>query len=524
MSTDPLSIPEILTRVGYFLPLWVPRSEHIPVFMPFLDTPRTFLNYMLVSKLWYRVMVPILWRTCLHARLTAVPEATLERFLPHIRFLEAYASAPLVILQCTRLIELTFAMRSLSGSFIVPSVDVYRRFVRANPGLRALSWDGMVDKAKSTLDPEDFIRLSRLESLSLLRWCGSAGDLAKILNPVAGSLTALKLHHLIGVNGADLIALDQYGSSEGIDRGSNNSSKLGVGFDDLKLLRTSLCFPVLTSLSFEMSNGIRLDLLIRCCPNLESLDFYISNETDIDPIAQMIRSSCPRLRSLNARSEMSPLRALTLMRKNPSTPGLQHLRLSLGRYEHEIGLEILSLSNTLKSLDLSIRFCEGSTADLVLRLLRTSEYLESLELAIQTYNGCDLLPALARQPWTCRRLKVLRLRAVPQFPATSSAIAELSMARGGRGGGGGGSGGCVGGFDVYNQRVKTEKKAEHQDIMALEMMSSTMPAMGWLREPGSLPDHQPNRLRTLFKIIERLELDDLETVGWNYGVYKRAPC
>lgn len=489
--------------------------------MPFLDKPRTFLNYMLVSKLWYQVMVPTLWRTCLNARLTAVPVETLERFLPHIRFLEAYASAPLVILQCTRLIELTFAMRSLSGSSIAPSVDVYRRFVRANPGLRALSWDGMIDKAKSTLDPEDFMRLSRLESLTLLRWSGSAGDLARILRPVAGSLTTLKLHHLMGVNGVDLIAPDQYGSSEDTDRGSNNNSnKFDVSVHGLKLLRTSLCFPVLTSLSFEMSGGIRLDLLIRCCPNLESLDFYISKETDIDPIAQMIRSSCPKLRSLNARSEMSPLRGLLLIRNYPSTPGLQHLKLSLGRYKRAIGLEMISLFNTLKSLDLSIRFCEGSTADLVLRLLRTSEHLESLEVAIQTYNGRDLLPDLARQPWMCRRLKVLRLRAIPQEPETSSAIIELLMARGR---GGGGRGGCLGGFDVYGKRVIDEKKAELKDIMTLKLMSSTMPAMGWLYEPGSLPDGQPDRLRTLFKIIERLGLDDLETLGWNYGVYKRAP-
>ncbi|KAG9072986.1 hypothetical protein KI688_000767 [Linnemannia hyalina] len=403
MSADPLAIPEILTRVGYFLPLWVPRSEHIPVFIPFLDKPRTFLNYMLVSKLWYQVMVPILWRTCLHARLTAVPAATLERFLPHIRFLEAYASAPLVIIQCTRLIELTIAMDLLFGSSVVQTVNVYRGFVRANPGLRALSWDGMVYKAKSTLDPEDFTRLSRLESLTLLRWCGFAGDLARILKPVAGSLTTLKLHHLVGVSGADLIAMDQYGSSEGIDRGSNNSSsKLGVGVHGLKLPTTSLCFPVLTSLSFEMSGGIRLDLLIRCCPNLESLDFYISEETDIDPIAQMIRSSCPKLRSLNARSEMSPVRGLSLMRDYPSTPGLQHLRLSLGRYRCEIGLEILSLFNTLKSLDLSIRFCEGSTADLVLGLLRTCEGLELLEVAIQTYMGRDILLDLAKHPWMCQ--------------------------------------------------------------------------------------------------------------------------
>lgn len=487
--------------------------------MPFFERPRIFLNYVLVSKLWYQVMVSILWRTCLHARLTAVPVGTLERFLPHIRFLEAYASAPLIILRCTKLLELTFAMRILPGLSLAQSLSRYKSFVDNNPGLRALSWDGMIDKVKSTLDPNDFARLRRLESLALFRWRGSEGDLARILRPVAGSLTTLKLHHLTGINEANLIAVDQYGSSNDMDNEynanniSSNSSKLSVDPHCRKLLGASLCFPVLKNLSFELSSGIQLDFLLRCCPNLEYLDFYISETNDINSTAQIIRSSCPKLRFLNARSEMSPLRGLALMRNYPSTPGLQHLKLALGRSEREIGLEILSLSRTLKYVDLTIRYCEGLTAGLIAGLLRTCEQLEYLEVGVQTYKGNDFLQDLASQPWICRRLRSLHLRVMPLSTSYSIVpIRRLLLAVG-----------EASFFDVSDHRREEERKEECRDIMALKSISSTTPAMGWLRSLGWHPDGQPDRLRRLLKMIERFGMDDLMTVGWNYCVYKRAP-
>ncbi|KAF9334932.1 hypothetical protein BGZ91_010668 [Linnemannia elongata] len=70
-APDPLAIPEILTRVGFFLLLWMPHPRRRPAF---LDKPLDVLNCMLVSRHWYQVMIPILWHTCLEPRVISVPK------------------------------------------------------------------------------------------------------------------------------------------------------------------------------------------------------------------------------------------------------------------------------------------------------------------------------------------------------------------------------------------------------------------------------------------------------------------
>ncbi|OAQ34394.1 hypothetical protein K457DRAFT_121574 [Linnemannia elongata AG-77] len=277
MAPDPLAIPEILTRVGFFLPLWVPHPRRRPAF---LDKPQDVLNCMLVSKHWYQVMIPILWHTCLEPRVIAAPKSTFERFLLYIRVLETGIHFPAVVLQCTRLLDLALCTQWLPDMCIATSQFPHKNLVRVNPGLRALSWSGRISDSLGRLDPEDFAGQDRLESLELLSWFGTRRSLARILRPVATSLKSLKLHR---VQGAGLMMEDQEGGAckDVVGDSANNSKGVGNIGQRQAPARAPLCFPALNHLSYEICWAMSLEFLVRHSPGRESFNFTAGEGTEI---------------------------------------------------------------------------------------------------------------------------------------------------------------------------------------------------------------------------------------------------
>lgn len=476
---------------------------------PHADRPQDVMSCMLVSKHWYQVMVPILWHTCLASRVAVVPKNTLERFLPHIRILETGTRFPAVVLQCTRLLDLALSTQLFPDMCMVTSQLPHRNLVRANPGLRTLSWSGRISASLCVLDPKDFEGQNSLESLALLSWIGTRGSLARILRPVATSLTSLKLRCVTSFRGADLMAEDQDGGAcEGVVGNSGNNSR-GAGNSSQSQAPAGgpLCFPALKNLSYELcwSREVSLELLVGSCPGLESLDFTAREGTKIGPIVKVIRSSCPRLRSLKVGSKLSPTEALILIQSCPSTQSLQELGLVLVRLteqDRDMYSEILSHASTLKSLNLTVQSSDVCTADYALSLLKTCQELEEFSISVRGYDGLKLLSCLESEPWACRRLKVLCLGVM---------IPTLSL-----------STDPAGGVESNTEKDLWLGGQESLDITALENMSATRSGMGWLREHLNRREDRPDLLRRLFKMIERHGLDDLVTVEWNYNVYKRA--
>ncbi|KAG0073260.1 hypothetical protein BGZ89_008160 [Linnemannia elongata] len=245
MVPDLLAILEILTRVGFFLPLWVPHPRRRPAF---LDKPQDVLNCMLVSKHWYQVMIPILWHTCLEPRVIAVPK------------------------------------NMCIATFQFP----HKNLVRVIPGLRALSLSGRISDSLGRLDPEDFAGQDRLESLELLSWFGTRGSLARILRPVATSLKSLKLHR---VQGAGLMMMEDQedgACKDIVGDSANNSKEVGNIGQRQAPARAPLCFPALNHLSYEICWVMSLELLVRHSPSLESLNFTADEGTEIQPSRQAI--------------------------------------------------------------------------------------------------------------------------------------------------------------------------------------------------------------------------------------------
>ncbi|KAF9155930.1 hypothetical protein BG015_007961 [Linnemannia schmuckeri] len=503
MPGNALTIPEILTRIGFFLPSWVanPRPNHNGNcgYVPYLDRPRTLLNCMLVSKQWYQVMTPILWYTCLAPRIRAVPAATFERFHHHVRILELKDSNtffPWSAFQCRQLLDLTITVRS--------NLDFCKELVRVNPDLKSLWWNGMIGWTKAPLDPELFSGLKRLESLTLIQWDGSGELLAHTLRVVAKTLTNLDLRFITGVKIRDITWTDKGVSPEDIvDSSGRGDSRAGNGCHEqkAKLLKFSLCLPLLRDLSLSLSKGGRLESLVSCCPGLESLVLSAHDRADLDRVAQGIRSSCPKLRSLRVQSYMTPTRILPLLRSCPSTPGLQVLSLYLSHLEADVASVILIHASTLTNLNLTISLSYGPFLPPIVRLLEGCQQLETLSLEVHEGCGIDLLAAFGSRPWGCRRLKTLCLNLAFKLGDTWPP-----------------------GEGTRRETSSEALEEASRDDEALYDISSARPAMGWLLASGRRDDRlgHTDKLRMLFKMIERFELKDLRFVKWNYRTYMRA--
>ncbi|KAG0075658.1 hypothetical protein BGZ90_009637 [Linnemannia elongata] len=166
--TNPLNIPEILRRIGEFLPLWTHDSSKtttstVPSISPFqrptqwgkVDprwrsqltfTPQNLLACIIVSKSWYKTLLPVLWFT-FDCETMAIP-------VPGSDFFER-CSDLFRIYRWHGVVQDTLRWRA------------QKRVVRRNSHLVSLEWFGL---PTVMIDPENFRGLQRLQHLKLYDW------------------------------------------------------------------------------------------------------------------------------------------------------------------------------------------------------------------------------------------------------------------------------------------------------------------------------------------------------------------
>ncbi|KAG0309060.1 hypothetical protein BGZ97_013177, partial [Linnemannia gamsii] len=168
MPTNALELPEILARVGHFLPLWILQVVPESGVPRTTFKPKTVLSCLLVSSLWHQTLLPVLWHTFAYEFMKRASQEVIVRNIPFLRVLDVHSDLPSSF-HCTNLVELAI----LQG---VLDMDAQRRLVRTNPGLKALRWNGPYMKVP--LNPEDFVHLKRIQSLNISHWIGGNGALA----------------------------------------------------------------------------------------------------------------------------------------------------------------------------------------------------------------------------------------------------------------------------------------------------------------------------------------------------------
>ncbi|KAF9903715.1 hypothetical protein EC991_003409 [Linnemannia zychae] len=326
MSTfHPLELPEIITRVGYFLPLWV--KEKVDHKTRTVFRPKTFHACILVCKLWHLSLLPILWADFISEEMEQVPRNILRIRSPYFRTIcVKNRKVDFAAFSCTRLVHLKLTADSWG------MVDDQRQLIQSNPSLKSLKWMGSF--APLPLPFEDFEGLSQLENLELCYWDLLDGRLGKALQPMAGSLKRLEIKWAepcvrdLGGNMIEWIARQDYNGQDNTlmlpSLESYHGQGLLFGPDPAQFIR--LC-PSL----------VRLELTLD-----RHMDNYVYNK-DVVGISDSLRDCCPRLSAFALQGSIDQgLKASVLDAMTTSTwncHGLEILDVDIGSLEEEAYVE-----------------------------------------------------------------------------------------------------------------------------------------------------------------------------------------
>ncbi|KAF9099231.1 hypothetical protein BGX29_007240 [Mortierella sp. GBA35] len=285
-----LDIPEIVARIGEFIPLWQQDA-----YSHFHFRPKFLLDAAAVSRSFRQALLPVLWYTCDMSPLESqVPLEVLLENSYHFRIL--YQILPLAPnpLPCTRLLDLT-----VSGCD--PEVH---QLVRNNTLLRRLHWSGPTAYSLGdipVLEGDMVEGLTALESLHLSEWdLGHERALIPMLMSVRITLTTLSLDTISG----------------GGDNNNNELAELANHIDTPQLPPSPFCDNVyltdttttITPLAHLRLRDITLHLqftqsrflldLVCLCPELEKLTLIAACEADIGLLSDNLKKYCPRLHTL----------------------------------------------------------------------------------------------------------------------------------------------------------------------------------------------------------------------------------
>lgn len=530
--SHPLDIPEILTRIGLFLPLWVdsknnissPTSERRTHFKP-----HTFLTCASVSKTWRQAFLPILWHRYDCILMKSVPQETVAINSPHFRVLQIFNNDATAF-QCVDLVDLTIrgapnqmllgilaaarsartgagtgtgagagARAGCEGGMVVLSPQ--QQLVRSNHYLQSLFWHG--PSPLKSLDINDFTGLKYIQTLKLANWQCSPETMIELLSLVVGTLREFKLDRINGL---------QPLLSEGLDVFTERLSTLFTpqpnkdGGINSYNSNSQLVLPRLITLVSTCDRAVSLFLaeLVKCSPRLKSLDVYLADDNGITRLADNLNTYCPELQEL----KLSPI--VTFRRVD-----------ALVRQSSAVGLR-----------KLSVEVC-GPDEDLVAAILQHAGTLESLAI-VRSVGDMDI----------CRYFNLLEeCSNLESFSLSASAVTLdkefLDTLRSNGSGGGGGGGGSSGhGWKcrwrlrrlVLNPRLYIG--GSHESLQAdrdlLKVMSDDVSAMGWYLPWHPDPEQHirgcrinPTMVRKTFELVQGLE--KLETLVLDTVVFRSSP-
>ncbi|KAG0309059.1 hypothetical protein BGZ97_013176 [Linnemannia gamsii] len=344
-QTNPLELPEILTRVAHFLPLWVEAPNKYNGQLKTEFKPRTLLNCMRVSKLWYQVMLPVFWYTYTGSHCARAPLEIIHRFSPHFRVFQSFQGheGPY---QCTGLVELIMSQYSKTYYSNGVDIETQRSLVALNRDLRKLYWHGPAKLVH--MDADSLTGLRRIYDLMILYWQGSNGLLTKVLQAVSGTVTRLGLYSIHGVAEGDLM----------VDSGNG--------------IKEQLILPHVVKLAYRINHkeSKGLEDLVRCCPNLKKLYIIPEKTYDMVRLKRNMQECCYKLEALTVKFvELDENDLVALLRGCRAGPGLVRLRLSVQRLSDAVTDAILAYSATLQSVKIDIHVPNILDVKNVLRIL-----------------------------------------------------------------------------------------------------------------------------------------------------------
>ncbi|KAF9357253.1 hypothetical protein BGX34_009456 [Mortierella sp. NVP85] len=123
---NPLFIPELLARIGHFIPLWrYPCPDLKPVF-----EPKHLTRCTRVCRTWYNVLKPLVWEYYDDITMSRIPRPVVHRNAPLIRILNGRHVHHGVDFQCKNLLQL----------WVSPWISEVGQLIRENKKLEMLKW------------------------------------------------------------------------------------------------------------------------------------------------------------------------------------------------------------------------------------------------------------------------------------------------------------------------------------------------------------------------------------------------
>ncbi|KAF9080488.1 hypothetical protein BGX23_002089 [Mortierella sp. AD031] len=533
MSTHPLEVPEILTRIGQYLPLWVEQDEPDLCDRDVSFKHQTLWSCMQVSKLWHQTLLPILWYSYDGLKMGGLPQEVISRYSPYFKNFRSPGCHAGPFLS-THLVELTIYIQMMDPPI---SLATQRDLVRTNTKLRYLEWHG--PDVLTDLNVKDFVGLRGLQDLRLFHWNGSERRLAKVLRAVAGTLKALEVSRLQGVLPGELSAplkghLDQL-------EDSNLTS--ATGNDDYDGER-GVVLPCLEKLKVIFDKNPDYVELATCCPNLEKLTVAGLGHGDTSRLARCLRDHCQKLTTLVLKDVLLPqedainLLCSCLAAQGPGGEGrLVKVHIDVYGLQNDLISAILMHASTLEKLTIASAAEDEDGIDLdgVPRIMVGCERLKSLRFILDTMvPDVEVLDIWRVQEWRCTLLERLEL----EF--NHDEFEDMDD----------GDGNCdenearSGERDQDIEVQDESKEAEGEESDRVEqvkeggtrgvygsypriIISSEVAFMGWYRHPQESHDFDKGTdqveepaLRTLFEMAQGLP--HLRTLVWNHVEYSRS--
>ncbi|KAF8980077.1 hypothetical protein BGZ46_004665 [Entomortierella lignicola] len=424
---NPLEIPELLTQVGRFLPLWVREPYYKGARHELAFRPKTFHACILVNKFWYSTLMPILWYNYNGSFHEKASLEYIHRQCHLFRTFRSHRGHEGPYDGCVNLLELNISAHGASRYTNGVDLQCQMDLVKANIGLRSLYWHGPL--TRTYLPVGSLISFTNIRVMTLLGWDGSDGRLTKVLRSVAGTLTKLCLYSVRGIKSEDLFYMedddDDNGDYDDEDR-EEGEEKAGKGKGKIKRAgsieakeRKLLILPHVTKLAYRINNteSTGLEDLVTCFPNLHKLSVHPEYEPKyyyLPRLTRNLQNHCPRLQVLTLKYSSHKESEYLILLRCCQTSGLVKLTLTIKDFGENFTNAIIAHAQTLEVLELS-QNNEIFQSERCLRILVACRNLKTAIFSGHArINRQKFLDVLWSKPWGCQDLKVIEFSFIPE--------------------------------------------------------------------------------------------------------------
>ncbi|KAF9150801.1 hypothetical protein BG015_007386 [Linnemannia schmuckeri] len=463
----PLMIPEILTLVGSYLPLFERRFEAGRYRFVDIWDPKPLLRAGAVCTTWHNILTPVLWRTYDHAIMDRVPMEVLARYIKFVRLLslldkkhKKHAALWDVLIKhnhinrleihdavfpvkrligskthtlagltlsgnCTRMhpfllifVERQVHLKSLELTRFKFTASDWKRIVTNKPHLRKLIisqqcefLDHKSEEHENECESKDKNKEVKVETEDRKPEESTAMEVDA--TPATAGMTTVNNATGSSTTANNDESKKRKSDDDGAGNGGRNKRRRRSALVNVKLpdAKNIGILPI-THLVLR-DNRLLLPFqkaILEACPHLEQLEICYSQKADGGKVATLVRENCHKLRRLSLRSTRQPW-SLAMIEGAPQS--VKDLVLHTGQLDLQMAAAIKDRKDSLTRLELD--FGQGTKGKrrlaCILSILRECTELREFKY----HNHADdkvFKEMMFKNTWNLPNLRKLHLHGV----------------------------------------------------------------------------------------------------------------